>query len=116
MKPTTQTISIIEPAHQSSRSVETTLYELIEAIIEELQPGEDHLVPTIVSHLFDTEKIRFIGDLEDSERIMREFTDVTSNKYYSEIVTEVADKPFIQGSGTIAFKNETPPLSLQVTP
>lgn len=116
MKPTTQTISTIEPAHQSSRTIKTTLYELVEAIIEELQPGEDHLVPIIVSHFFDTGKIRFIGNLKDIERTMRELTDVTSNKFYSEIVTEVGDKSSIQGICHTAFKNETPPSSLQVIP
>ena len=51
-----------EPAHPGLNSVKTTLYELIEAIGQEVKPGEDELVEETVMHLFDTGQVRFLDD------------------------------------------------------
>jgi hypothetical protein len=42
--------------------IETTLYELIDSINEEILPGEENLVVEVVQHMFDTGKITFIGN------------------------------------------------------
>jgi len=53
--------SIFKSEHQNreQRSSMTTLYELVEAIEEEVKPEENWLVPEIVSNLFNSGKIRF---------------------------------------------------------
>jgi len=38
----------------------TTLYELIDAISEQVQPGEDGLVAEVVLHLLETGRIKFL--------------------------------------------------------
>jgi len=45
--------------------IETTLYDLIEAISEEIGPGEDHLLAQTVRHLIDTGKLKFINATEN---------------------------------------------------
>jgi len=44
----------------SERREQTSLYDLIEAISDELEPGEDKLVPETIQHLFDSGQARFI--------------------------------------------------------
>lgn len=44
-------------------TVRTTLYELIQAINEQLPPEEDGLVPGIVLHMLATGQIKFIHNL-----------------------------------------------------
>lgn len=41
-------------------AIRTTLYELIEAIGEEVPPGEERLVVDIVLHMLITGQIKFI--------------------------------------------------------
>jgi hypothetical protein len=48
-------------------TTETTLYELIEAITEELDPAEDRLVPKILLHLVLSGQIRFLSSIELSD-------------------------------------------------
>ena len=48
-----QTIRTEKPEHQEAIPVNTTLYELIEAISMEIDPVEDQLIPVIVSDLLD---------------------------------------------------------------
>jgi hypothetical protein len=43
---------------------ETTLYELIEAINDVIEAGEERLIPKIVLHLIYSGKIRISGSLE----------------------------------------------------
>ena len=50
-----------EPAHPGLTTMKTTVYELIEAVSEEVQPGEDWLVAGTVLHLFETGKPRFLN-------------------------------------------------------
>jgi hypothetical protein len=38
---------------------QTNLYDLIEAISNEIEPGEDGLIPEAIQHLFDTGQARF---------------------------------------------------------
>ena len=59
MQPMAQTFPVVEPAHPVLHTITTTLYELIKAIGEEMQPGEDWLVAETVFHLFATGKVKF---------------------------------------------------------
>ena len=45
-------------------STRTSLYDLIEAISEELYPGEDKLVAEIVMHLFESGQVKFIAQYD----------------------------------------------------
>jgi predicted HTH domain antitoxin len=45
-----------------STCVKATLYELIDAISDEVQPAEDRLVAEVVIDLFETGKIKFKGN------------------------------------------------------
>ena len=38
----------------------TSLYDLIEAVSDEIEPGEDKLIPETIQHLFNTGQARFI--------------------------------------------------------
>lgn len=44
-------------------STKTTLYELIEAISNVIEAGEESLVPQVVLHLIDSGKIRIFCNL-----------------------------------------------------
>jgi len=61
-----QTSRTEEPAHLQFTSVNTTLYNLIEAISKEVQPSEDRLVPAIVSDLFNRGLIMLPDSMEKS--------------------------------------------------
>jgi len=58
MQAISQTFHSAESENLPSTSVKTTLYELIEAISEEVPPEEDDLVTEVVLHLFDSGKIK----------------------------------------------------------
>ena len=45
--------------HTENR-MESNLYDLIQAVSEEVAPGEEALIPKTIQHLFDTGKVRFI--------------------------------------------------------
>ncbi len=61
----------MEPATQDHRAdgslcppfhtITTTLYELVEAISEELEPGEDWMISAALVDLTKTGRIRFLG-------------------------------------------------------
>ena len=53
MQSMAQTLWTEEPAHPEFITINTTLYELIEAISKEIDPVEDRLVPVVVSDLLD---------------------------------------------------------------
>jgi len=59
MQPVPQILPRPERTLARSTTITTTLYELIEAITEEVQLGEDWLVSEVVLDLFDTSHIRF---------------------------------------------------------
>jgi len=46
-----QRFSISGSASSRTVGLKTTLYELIEAVYEELKPGEEHWMPIIVNHM-----------------------------------------------------------------
>ena len=62
MEATTQDFNTAESACPRLTAIETTLYELIEAVGEEVQPGEDRLIAETVSHLLDTDHVKFLRD------------------------------------------------------
>jgi hypothetical protein len=62
MQRATQTLQILPRENPEYEYITTTLYELIEAINEELQPGEEELVGRIVLDLAEGQKIRFMGN------------------------------------------------------
>jgi len=57
-----RSVRSVEPAYARPIIIKTTLYELIRAIGEEVQPGEDRLVAAVVLCLFETGKVNFIGE------------------------------------------------------
>lgn len=61
MNMSAQSLLEVEQAYPESTIIRTTLYELIEAISEEVEKGEEELIPKIVSHVLDSGKVRFIG-------------------------------------------------------
>ncbi|MBW2105462.1 MAG: hypothetical protein JRI26_05415 [Deltaproteobacteria bacterium] len=63
MQPMTQTLPAMELAHPGLNTIAITLYELIEAVSEEVQPGEDRLVTETMLHLFDTDQVKFSGKM-----------------------------------------------------
>lgn len=62
METTAPNLYTTESAHPGLTTIKTTLYDLIEAIDEEMDPGEEWLVSRSVLHLLDTGKARFLGD------------------------------------------------------
>ena len=66
MEAIAQSFSAAEPEHSGSTTIETTLYELIGAINEQVQPGEDRLVVETVLDLIDTGQITFPGTMGES--------------------------------------------------
>jgi len=48
--------------HESNVKEEQTrisLYELVEAVSDEVEPGEDNLIPKTIQHLFDSGQAKF---------------------------------------------------------
>ncbi len=66
MQAMAQTFQTVEPAHSGLTTVKSTLYELIEAISEEVQPGEDRFVAEAVLDLIDTGQITFPDSMGES--------------------------------------------------
>ena len=66
MEAIAQSFSTAKTEHSGSTTIETTLYELIGAINEHVQPGEDLLVVETVLHLIDTGQITFPGSMGES--------------------------------------------------
>jgi hypothetical protein len=62
MEATARNYNPIEVARSKSTNIRTTLYELIEAIDEAVEPGEEWLVATTILHLFNTGKATFLND------------------------------------------------------
>jgi hypothetical protein len=52
-----------EPAQPERVTIMSTLGDLIEAIEEEVEPQEDHLVAEVVLHLLETRRIRFLNTM-----------------------------------------------------
>jgi predicted DNA-binding protein len=62
MEPETQYFSAVESRSLSSRTIRTTLYNLVEAINEELEPGEDWMISAALVDLVRTGRLRFLGE------------------------------------------------------
>jgi len=60
MEAVTQSFHSIEPRYPAITTIETTLYELIEAVSDEVKSGEDELVAESMLHLLDTGQAKFI--------------------------------------------------------
>jgi len=56
----------VEQAYPGLTTAKTTLYQLIEAISEEVKPGEDRMVVEAVLDLIDTGKITFPDSMGES--------------------------------------------------
>lgn len=58
--------SPIEQTHPELSATKATLYELIDAISGEVQPGEDQIVAEVVLHLFETGQAKSLSpDIKD---------------------------------------------------
>jgi hypothetical protein len=55
------TRSVAASRMAGSSPLQTTLYDLIEAVSDEVRPNEEALVPAIVVRLLRSHKIKFIG-------------------------------------------------------
>jgi hypothetical protein len=53
-------IAAAEGVLQQRLTIETTLYDLIVAIREEIAPDEEHLVTPIVVHLLNSGRVKFV--------------------------------------------------------
>jgi hypothetical protein len=60
MQATVRTIPKKQSNCQIENTIETTLYELIEAISQEVEPEEDSLIAATVRHLTDTGKVKIL--------------------------------------------------------
>ena len=61
MKTLTYTFPRVGSPSPQSTIIQTTLYDLIEAIAAEVRPGEEALVTATAKHLLRSHKARFIG-------------------------------------------------------
>jgi hypothetical protein len=50
--------------HRPTKSITTTLYDLMEAVQEEVSPDEEGLVTRVVADLFNSGRIRLAGNAE----------------------------------------------------
>ena len=52
------------PLHEPSITITTTLYDLLEAIHDEVPPGSqgERLATEVVAHLLDSGRVHFIGN------------------------------------------------------
>jgi hypothetical protein len=66
MEAMAQSFDTVEQAPQELKTDKTTLYELIEAISDQVQPEEDLLVVEAVLDLIDTGQIKFPGSMGEA--------------------------------------------------
>jgi hypothetical protein len=62
MEPTAQQFSAYESRNLSPHTIRTTLYKLVEAINEELEPGEDWMISATLVDLASTGRLRYLGE------------------------------------------------------
>jgi len=60
----TKNFSPFKIEYSQSTVVKTTLYELIDAISDDLLPGEEKLVGEVVVNMFNTGKIKFTNNVK----------------------------------------------------
>jgi hypothetical protein len=85
------TFTTKELAHRKSTITITTFYELIKAISEELQPGEENLLSYVVIHLLVTGRVKFIGNTEMEKYINKYSSDIEESEVYVEIDTDTSN-------------------------
>lgn len=74
-------ISLDERVRPRSVMIRTTLYDLIEAIGEEVKPEEGGLVVLTLAHMLDSGRCRLRGDLESlSELCSEKKKDLSGNE------------------------------------
>ena len=61
MEAIAQDFDMKESLHSDRPTIHLTLYELIEAINEEVDQGEDWLVTEVILDMFNNKQIRFMG-------------------------------------------------------
>ena len=66
MEAIAQSFCAAEPQHSGSTTIEATLYELIETISNQVQPGEDKVVVGTLLDLIETGQITFPDSIEES--------------------------------------------------
>ena len=66
MEATAQSFDTVEQAPRVLTTVKTTLYDLIEAISDQVQPEQDWLVVEAVLDLIDTGRVKIPGSIEES--------------------------------------------------
>ena len=66
MEALAHTLHAEKPEDPGSTTIKTTLYELIDAISEVMEPGEDRMLPKIVIDMIDTEQIRVPDSTRES--------------------------------------------------
>jgi hypothetical protein len=59
------TLAEAETEFQEATTVQTTLYDLIDAIRSVIHPGEEHLISSTVFHLLSFGKIKIINELKE---------------------------------------------------
>lgn len=64
MQLATKNFSPFKIEYSQSTVVNTTLYELIDAISDDLLPGEEKLVGEVVVNIFNTGKIKFTNNVK----------------------------------------------------
>ena len=60
MEAIAETLHTAELEYPGFTTIKSNLYELIEAVGEEVEPGEDQLVAEVVLHLLDTGQVSFL--------------------------------------------------------
>ena len=60
----TKNFSPFKIRYPQSTVVKTTLYELIDAISDEVLSGEEKLVGEVVVNMFNTEKVKFTNNVK----------------------------------------------------
>lgn len=55
--------------HTAPNAIETTLYDLIAAISDEVEPDNDEMVVTTLVHLLNSGSVKFSGDPRNIEVI-----------------------------------------------
>jgi hypothetical protein len=56
-----------EQLQGASTTIETTLYDLVEAISSEVEPGEEDLITATLVHLLNSGRVKFCGDPRNLE-------------------------------------------------
>ena len=64
MQLATNNFSPFKIGYPQSTVVKTTLYELIDAISDNILPGEEKLVGEVVVNMFNTGKIKFTNNVK----------------------------------------------------